>query len=92
MLTLTIENSVRDAHTLQPGEIVFNTMRYRSSEAVQRLGYFQRSVSYIKVQIMFKQKNNTKEKENVCKDKVFKTRQFNGKMTALISKLKIMKL
>ena len=42
---------IRDARTLQPGEIVFNTMRYRSSEIVHRLGYFQSSVS---VQIMFK--------------------------------------
>ena len=45
------ENSIRDARTPQPGEIVFNTMRYRSSETVHRLGYFQSSVS---VQIMFK--------------------------------------
>ena len=35
----------------QPGKIVFNNMRYRSSETVHRLGYFQSSVS---VQIMFK--------------------------------------
>ena len=48
------KNSIRDARTPQPGEIVFNTMTYRSSETVQRLGYFQRSVRYIKVQIMFK--------------------------------------
>ena len=33
----------------QPGEIVFNTMRYRSSEKVQRTGNFQSSVSDIKV-------------------------------------------
>ena len=39
--------------TPQPGEIVFNTMRYRSSETVHRLGYFQSSVS---VQIIFKQR------------------------------------
>ena len=39
------ENSIRDARTPQPGEIVFNTMRYRSSEKVQRQGYFQRSVT-----------------------------------------------
>ena len=44
----------RDAHTPQPGEIVFNTMKYRSSETVQRSGYFQSSVSYIKLQIMLK--------------------------------------
>ena len=45
------KNSIRDASTPQSGEIVFNTMRYRSSEKVHRLGYFQGSVS---VQIMFK--------------------------------------
>ena len=48
------KNSIRDARTPQPGEIVFNTMRYRSSEKIQRSGYFQSSVSYIKLQIMFK--------------------------------------
>ena len=46
-----LKNSIRDAHTPQPGEIVFNTIRYRSSETEHRLGYFQSSVS---VQIMFK--------------------------------------
>ena len=35
------ENSIRDARTPRPGKIVFNTMRYRSSETVHRLGYFQ---------------------------------------------------
>ena len=45
------KNSIRDARTPQPGKIVFNIMRYRSSETVHRLGYFQRNVS---VQIMFK--------------------------------------
>ena len=48
------KNSIRDARTPQPGEISINTMRYRSSETVQRLGYFQSSVSYIKVKMMFK--------------------------------------
>ena len=48
------KNSIRDARTPQSGEIVFNTMRYRSSETVQRSGYFQSSVSYIKLQIMYK--------------------------------------
>ena len=47
------KNSIRDARTPQPEDIVFNTMRYRSNETVQRLGHFQCSVSYIKVQIMF---------------------------------------
>ena len=48
------ENIIRDARTPQPWEMFFNTMRYRSSETVQRLEYFQSSVSYIKLQIMFK--------------------------------------
>ena len=48
-----IENS-RDARTPQPGEIFFNTMRYRSSVTVQSSRYFQSSISYIKVQIMLK--------------------------------------
>ena len=48
------KNSIRDARTPQPGEIFFNTMKYRSSVTVQRSRYFQSSVSYIKVQIMLK--------------------------------------
>ena len=50
-------NSIRDVHTPQPGEIVFKTMTYRSrlSETVQRSGYIQSSVSYIKLQIMFRE-------------------------------------
>ena len=36
------------------GKYFFTTMRYRNSEIVQRLGYFHSSVTYIKVQIMFK--------------------------------------
>ena len=51
---LILKNSIRDVRTPQPGEIVFNTMKYRSSETVQRSGYFQSSVSYIELQIMFK--------------------------------------
>ena len=39
--------------TWAPQEIVFNTMRYRSSETVQRSGYFQSNVSYKKLQIIF---------------------------------------
>ena len=35
-----LKNSIRDARTPQPGKIVFNTMSYRSSETVHRLGYF----------------------------------------------------
>ena len=46
------KNSIRDARTPQTGEMVFNTMRYRSSKTVQRSGYFQSSVSYIKLQII----------------------------------------
>ena len=49
-----MKNSIRDARTPQPGEIFFNTMRYRSSATVQSSRYFQSSVSYIKVQIMLK--------------------------------------
>ena len=52
-MCLLIKNSIRDACTPQHREIVFNTMSYRSSETVQRLGYFQSSVSYKKVQVMF---------------------------------------
>ena len=37
----TQKNSIRDPRTPQPVKIVFNTMRYRSSETVHRLGYFQ---------------------------------------------------
>ena len=48
------KNSIRDARTPQPGEIFFNTMRYRSSVTVQSTRYFQSSISYIKVQIMLK--------------------------------------
>ena len=29
------KNSIRDAHTSQPGEIVFTTMRYTISDGVQ---------------------------------------------------------
>ena len=47
-------NSIRDAHNPQPEEIIFNTMRYKNSVALERSGYFQSSVSYIKVQIMLK--------------------------------------
>ena len=35
------KNSIRDARTPQPGEIFVNIMKYRSSETVHRLGYFQ---------------------------------------------------
>ena len=47
-----LKNCNRDARTPQPVEIFFSTMRYKSCETVQRLGYFQSSVSSIKVQIM----------------------------------------
>ena len=32
---MNTENSIGDAHIPETGEIVFNTMRYRSSETVQ---------------------------------------------------------
>ena len=57
LLCNNIKNS-RDAHTLQPGEIVFNTMRYRRSETVQRSGYFQNSVSYINSKWCLSTENN----------------------------------
>ena len=49
-----IQNSIRDARTPPPGEIFFNTMRYRSGITVQSSRYIHSSVSYIKVQIMLK--------------------------------------
>ena len=57
------KNSIRDARTSQPGEIVFNIMRYRSSETAQTLGYFQSSVSYIKLPIMFKKITSNRKKK-----------------------------
>ena len=42
---ITLKNSIIDARTLQPGEIVFKTTRYRSSDTIHRLGYLQSSVS-----------------------------------------------
>ena len=35
------KNSIGDARNTQPGEIVFNAIRYRSSETVLRSGNFQ---------------------------------------------------
>ena len=55
-----MKNSIRDARTPQPGKIVFNTMRYRSSETVHRLGYFQSSV-----QIMFKVEKITSKRKKL---------------------------
>ena len=52
------KNSIRDARTPHPGEIFFNTIRYRSSITVQSSRYFKSSVSYIKVQIMLYFCNN----------------------------------
>ena len=54
MLVMGKKSSIGDASIPQPGKIVFSIMRYGSGETVQRSGYFQSSVSYIKVQIMFK--------------------------------------
>ena len=36
-----LQNTTGDARTPQPREIVFDTMRYRRSEAVKRSGNFQ---------------------------------------------------
>ena len=46
------KNSIRDAHTPRPGEILFNTMRYRS-DTVDQDTFRANSLSYIKVQMMF---------------------------------------
>ena len=43
---MTVLNSKLKIVSEMPGEIVFNTMRYRSSETVQRLGYFQKCQLY----------------------------------------------
>ena len=45
-----VRNLASDPGTPQPWEIFFNTMKYRSSETVQRSGHFQSRVSYIKRQ------------------------------------------
>ena len=47
------KNSIVDSCTPHPGETVFNTLRHRSSETLERSGNFQGSVNHIKVQIMF---------------------------------------
>ena len=60
-----LKNSIRDAHTPQSGAIFFSTMRYRSSETVERSGYFQSSVSYIKL----KEKITSKRKKMYVKIK-----------------------
>ena len=39
IIKITHKNSIRDVRTPQLGEVVFNTMKYRGSEIVQRLGY-----------------------------------------------------
>ena len=54
-----MKNSIRDARTPQPGEIVFNTMRYRSSETVQRSGYFQSLDKILKVKVTTARSNVT---------------------------------
>ena len=48
------KNNIGDTRTLQPGKKVFNTMRHRSSETVQRSGDFQSIVSNIKIQVKIK--------------------------------------
>ena len=46
------KNSIGDALTSQPGEIVFNIMRYKRSKTVQRSGDFQsKQVNFVKVPI-----------------------------------------
>ena len=49
------KNSIGDARTPQPGETMFDTMKYRRSETGKDQEAFRaNSVSYIKIQIMFK--------------------------------------
>ena len=52
------ENSIRDACTPQPGEIVFNTMTYRSSHTVQRENNIEEKESVCKDKVL-KQDNST---------------------------------
>ena len=40
------KSSIGDAHTPQPGEIVFDTMRYKRNETVQRSGDFYSNIRY----------------------------------------------
>ena len=85
-----MKNSIRDARTPQPGEIVFNTTRY-SSDRVQRSGDFQSSVSYIKVQIKGMVKGQIKVKSTLDKANIeltkWQLRQITpiGKITVLKS-------
>ena len=58
------ENSIRDARTPQPREIVFNTMRHRRSETVQRSGNFHS-----------KQCQLCKGSNNVSREKKFKRKK-----------------
>ena len=67
-----LKNNIGDAHTPYPGEIVFDTRSYRSSETIQKSGYFPSSVSYIKVQKCLSREITSTEKEDVSKDKVLK--------------------
>ena len=45
----SFKNSIGDARTPRPGEIFFDTMRYRRNETLQRSGDFQ-SISDVKFQ------------------------------------------
>ena len=62
-LPLSHKNSIRDACTPQPGEIIFHTMRIRRSETeADQETFIANSVSYIKIQIMLSTENNITEK------------------------------
>ena len=63
-----VKNSIRDGRTPLPGEIVFNTMRYRRHETVQRSGGFHsKQCDLYKGPNNISRENNIEERENVCK-------------------------
>ena len=56
---LGLKSSIRDVCTPQPGKSCFDTMRYRRSETEKDQENFRaKSINYLKIQIMFKQKEN----------------------------------
>ena len=56
------KNSIWDAHSAQPRDIVLNIMRHKSSETMQWSGHFQSSLSRIKVQKMSTQEMKSEDK------------------------------
>ena len=68
-----MKNSIKDACTPQPGETIFNTTRHRRCEPEKDQEICRaNSVSYLKVQIIFKSRKYAYERKNVCNDKVLK--------------------